>query len=189
MIFSKMSPLRSSLLLLFTTSSLASPAFRPRDVTVTVTQTASSPPPTAMPWDFGAVTEFPIHASCNRTEAAQISRGLAETMQLVTHARDHILRWGNPSSIYQKYFGNASTGEPIGWFEKISKGDKAGVLFRCDDPDKNCHQDGKTFPSPVSSLLRLNKSRCPPSCHLIRSYCSSISLLSLSASFFSVNTS
>ncbi|KAF2679199.1 zincin, partial [Lentithecium fluviatile CBS 122367] len=98
--------------------------------------------PTATPWDSGAVDTYAIHSSCNRTEAAQISRGLTEAMALVSHAKAHILRWSNSSEIYQKYFGNAPTGEPIGWFEKIAGGDKAGVLFRCDNPDGNCALEG-----------------------------------------------
>ncbi|ORY18250.1 putative peptidase family-domain-containing protein [Clohesyomyces aquaticus] len=44
--------------------------------------------------------------------------------------------------IHPIYFGNASTREPIVWFDKVVNGDKAGVLFRCDDPDGNCEQDG-----------------------------------------------
>ena len=38
----------------------------------------------------------------------------------------------------------ASTAEPAGWYDRLVNGDKAGVLFRCDDPDQNCAtQDGK----------------------------------------------
>ncbi|KAJ4299531.1 Prenylated Rab acceptor protein 1 [Kalmusia sp. IMI 367209] len=134
--------LRSSVLF-FASSALASPAFVPRQAsTVTVTQVASAPAPTSTAWDFGKVDSFPIHSSCNATEAAQIKKGLSETLTLVRHARDHILRWGNSSEIYQKYFGNASTGEPIGWYTKIADGDKAGVLFRCDNPDGNCENEG-----------------------------------------------
>jgi hypothetical protein len=71
-----------------------------------------------------------------------IQHGLDEAMILVGHARDHILRYGNSSEVYTKYFGDAPTGEPIGWFTKIADGDKAGVLFRCDNIDGNCDQKG-----------------------------------------------
>jgi hypothetical protein len=126
-----MAVLRSAVFL-FAASAAASPALFPRQAsTVTVTEVASAPAPTATAWNAGAVDDFPIHSSCNATEAAQIKRGLGETLTIVRHARDHILRWGNSSEIYQKYFGNASTGEPIGWYTKIADGDKAGVLFRC----------------------------------------------------------
>ncbi|PVH95413.1 zincin, partial [Periconia macrospinosa] len=128
--------------LLLASGVFASPAIYRRQNAVTVTQTVTASSPAVTPWNTGAVNEFPIHASCNRTEAAQIKRGLDEAITLVTHARDHILRWGNSSEIYQKYFGNASTGEPLGWFAKIASGDKAGVLFRCDNPDGNCEQEG-----------------------------------------------
>lgn len=145
-----MAPLNLSLLFLAISSTLASPARVPRQESATIPSTTAAPAPTATSWDTGAVKSFPIHESCNRTEAAQINRGLSEAMTLVSHARDHILRWGNTSEIYQKYFGNASTGEPIGWFEKIANGDKAGVLFRCDNPDGNCQLEGK-FTSPRSN--------------------------------------
>jgi len=146
-----MSPISLSLLLLGASSALASPLVaRQASESSTATPTQAAAIPSATPWDAGAVSSYPIHSSCNLTEAAQIAHGLDEAMTLVSHAKDHILRWGNSSEIYQKYFGNASTGEPIGWFDKILNGDKAGILFRCDDPDKNCAtQDGK-------SLTRLN---------------------------------
>jgi hypothetical protein len=123
---------------------VASPLLaRQMSQSVTGTPTPAAAVPTATPWDSGVVNLYPIHSSCNHTEAAQISRGLTEAMALATHTKDHILRWGNSSEIYQKYFGNAPTGEPIGWFDKIANGDKAGVLFRCDNPDGNCAQEGK----------------------------------------------
>lgn len=139
-----MAVLRSTVLF-FAASAVASPALLPRQAsTVTVTQVASAPAPTATAWNSGAVDEYPIHSSCNATEAAQIKKGLGETLTIVRHARDHILRLGSTSEIYQKYFGNASTGEPIGWYTKIADGDKAGVLFRCDDVDGNCGQEGNS---------------------------------------------
>lgn len=134
----------TSLLLAGAAAVSASPLV-PREAT-TVTVTAAAVAPTASAWDAGAVHDYPIHASCNSTQHAYIRNGLDETIAISRQARDHILRWGNSSQIYQKYFGNASTGEPIGWFTKIVDGDKSGVLFRCDDPDQNCAtQDSKTF--------------------------------------------
>ncbi|KAF1978992.1 zincin [Bimuria novae-zelandiae CBS 107.79] len=130
------------LVLLFAALVAASPALLPRQATVTVTEFPPAAAPTSPAWNAGEVDLYPIHSSCNATEAAQIRKGLSETIILARHARDHILRWGNSSSIYQKYFGNASTGEPIGWYTKIADGDKANILFRCDDPDGNCGQEG-----------------------------------------------
>jgi hypothetical protein len=89
-------------------------------------------------WAAGAVTEYPIHTSCNGSENALLRQALIEAETLAAHARDHILRFGNSSSYYLKYFGKANSGEPAGWFDKVVNGDKAGVLFRCDDPDQNC---------------------------------------------------
>ncbi|KAF1994652.1 zincin [Amniculicola lignicola CBS 123094] len=125
-------------------SAVASPARLQARQTVTVTTTVDAPvpTPTQTAWNDGAVHQYPIHSSCNTTERIQLERALGEAITLAQHAKDHILRWGNSSAIYQKYFGNATTGEPIGWFDKVVNGDKAGVLFRCDNPDGNCEQEG-----------------------------------------------
>jgi hypothetical protein len=131
----------SSLVLLGASAAVANPLFpRQQNAVTTVTVTAAAPSSTA--WNAGAVVEYPIHASCNATQKAFLQKGLQETMTITRQARDHILRWGNSSSIYQKYFGDAATGEPLGWYSKIADGDKAGTLFRCDNIDGNCGQAG-----------------------------------------------
>lgn len=100
--------------------------------------------PSACDWSKGAVSQYEIHQSCNATETALLRQALTETEILAAHARDHIQRFGNSSSYYTKYFGKASTAEPAGWYDRIVNSDKAGVLFRCDDPDQNCAtQDGE----------------------------------------------
>lgn len=90
------------------------------------------------PWNSGAVKEWQIHPSCNASSRHQLSKGLDEAVELASHAKEHILRWGNSSEIYQKYFGNRPTVEAIGSLDIIVNGDKARALFRCDDPDGNC---------------------------------------------------
>ncbi|KAJ8117033.1 hypothetical protein OPT61_g1673 [Boeremia exigua] len=127
----------TSLLVLGAAAVSASPLAARQATTVTVAVPAVAAP-TSTTWDAGAVHQYPIHASCNATQHQYIRNGLDETLTICRQARDHILRWGNSSAIYQKYFGNAPTGEPIGWFTKIVDGDKSDVLFRCDDPDQNC---------------------------------------------------
>ncbi|EHA50368.1 hypothetical protein MCOR27_000210 [Pyricularia oryzae] len=115
------------------------------DRVVTITVPAPPTAATAAPtwnWREGAVDSYPIHSSCNGTERLQLARALDETVSLARQARDHILRFGKTSSLYSKYFGNASTAEPVGWYHKLVGGDKAGLLFRCDDIDGNCHQEG-----------------------------------------------
>jgi hypothetical protein len=130
----------STLMLLGASAVMAGPLAPRQQTTVTATVTAAAPTSTA--WDAGAVNEYPIHASCNATQHAYIKKGLDETMLLCGQARDHILRWGNSSTIYRKYFGDAPTGEPLGWFTKIVDGDKSDILFRCDNIDGNCAQKG-----------------------------------------------
>lgn len=140
---------RASALLLLGASAVMAGPIAPRDVTVTTTATMPAAAG-ATAWNAGAVDSFPIHGSCNATQRTMLQKGLNEALILARHARDHILRWGNDSEIYTKYFGDAPTGEPIGWYTKIADGDKAGILFRCDDIDGNCHQSGK------QSSFRLN---------------------------------
>lgn len=121
------------------------PTKREQVVTVTQTITIPSPEPTTWKWDAGGTKSVPIHPSCNATERALLQRGLDDAFKLAEHARDHILRFGNSSRFYQKYFGAAATAEPVGWYDRIVNGDKTGAWFRCDDIDENCHQDGKFF--------------------------------------------
>ncbi|KAL2063755.1 hypothetical protein VTL71DRAFT_5560 [Oculimacula yallundae] len=98
---------------------------------------------TAWAWNEGATNDYTIHVSCNATERAQLQRALNESTTLAQHAKDHIMRFGNSSETYVKYFGNSSTtAEPAGWFDKLITGDKSGVIFRCDDIDDKCSQDG-----------------------------------------------
>ncbi|KAF2172126.1 hypothetical protein M409DRAFT_49868 [Zasmidium cellare ATCC 36951] len=90
------------------------------------------------PWNSGAVTQWRVHSSCNSSEAYQIRQGLDEAVELASHAKAHINRWGNSSEIYQKYFGGNPTVEAVGSLDVIINGDRSGALFRCDDPDQNC---------------------------------------------------
>ncbi|GME48644.1 putative major allergen asp f 2 protein [Neofusicoccum parvum] len=122
--------------------SAASPRARREVVTVTETITGYNAGPTPWDWAAGATTDYPIHSSCNGTERALLTKGLNEAIKLAQHAKEHILRFGNSSEFYTKYFGDAPTGEAIGWFEKLISGDRGGIWFRCDDIDGNCHQDG-----------------------------------------------
>jgi hypothetical protein len=137
----------SALMLIGASAAMAGPlAPRQNGATVTVTATATMPAaPSSTAWDAGAVNSFTIHASCNSTQRAMIQKGLDEAMTITGHARDHILRYGNSSEVYTKYFGDAPTGEPIGWYTKLTDGDKAGVVFRCDNPDGNCGQEGEWY--------------------------------------------
>lgn len=117
----------------------AAPASQSEDVTVTKYVDST---PTSYNWADGWVKSFPIHKSCNDTEYNQLSAALLETQKLAAHARDHTVRFGNESKFYEKYFGDAPTGEVVGWYENIVSADKSDVLFRCDDIDGNCKNPG-----------------------------------------------
>lgn len=111
-------------------------------LTVTHTVTGATTEPTPWKWDVNATTSFPIHESCNATETRLLQRGLDEAVALAKHAKEYILRYGNSSDIYTKYFGTAGTGEAIGWLDKLVSGDRGNSLFRCDNIDGNCDQAG-----------------------------------------------
>lgn len=93
-------------------------------------------------WDHSWPREYTIHKSCNATQTNQLKQALADTRALAQHAKDHVLRYGNLSEFYTRYFGNATTYEVIGVFEKLLSANKTGVLFRCDNIDGNCKFDG-----------------------------------------------
>lgn len=129
------------LLTLAVSGALAAPAALQarQDSATNTTAEANS---TAEAWDAGAVTQYPIHSSCNATQRHQLAVGLNETIELAQHARDHVLRWGNNSDIYRQYFGDRPPFEVIGAYDILVDGDKGGVLFRCDNPDGNCDLEG-----------------------------------------------
>ncbi|KAF7952842.1 hypothetical protein EAE96_006067 [Botrytis aclada] len=93
---------------------------------------------TAYNWQNDFVSHFTIHPSCNATERHELSEALRQAVEMAEHAKNHILVHGNKSEIFQKYFGKSPTATPMGWFDKIASGNRAGIIFRCDDPDRNC---------------------------------------------------
>ncbi|KAH6691550.1 putative peptidase family-domain-containing protein [Plectosphaerella plurivora] len=133
-------PAAAALLLLplATASPVAPRAATDVPVSVTVDTHPEVATGTAYNWAEGWKADFPIHPSCNATLRNQLEAGLQETIQLAAHARDHLLRWGSESELARKYFGNASVAGPIGWYSRIVSSDKGAMLFRCDDPDRNC---------------------------------------------------
>ena len=126
----------------------ASPVIKNREVT---TVTVSGSTATSYPQPASEIQGFPIHQSCNGTERRQLEKALGDTIKIAQQATQHIYAHGNDSALYTKYFGQAPTAEVIGWYEKLIHGDHEGVLFRCDDIDGNCHQEG-TFTSPLPLL-------------------------------------
>lgn len=136
--------------LLLLSSATASP-LSPRDSSpssVLPSPKDTETPSVAYDWSAGWKPAYEIHQSCNSTLRVQLEAALDETIQLATHARDHILRFGHKSEFVQKYFGtNGSTAGPVGWYDRVAVADKTGVLFRCDDPDRNCATQDGMLPS------------------------------------------
>ncbi|KAK8094897.1 zincin [Apiospora hydei] len=126
------------LALLSSTPASAGPVQR-RQETITQTVTASAPPaPTPWAWNAGGSQTWPIHESCNATERALLKKGLDDAAALAAQAKNHVLRFGNSSDMFQKYFGTAPSAEVVGWYDKIANGDRSRFKFRCDDVDGNC---------------------------------------------------
>jgi hypothetical protein len=46
-----------------------------------------------------------------------------------------VLVHGKKSELFQKYFGLGPFAAVIAWFDKIASFNRAGVLFRCENPD------------------------------------------------------
>ncbi|KAG9664892.1 zincin, partial [Aureobasidium melanogenum] len=120
-------------------TAFASPVLKNRQIT---TVTISGTTATSYPQPAVELQGFPIHSSCNGTERRQLEKALGDTIKIAQQAAQHIYTHGNESDLYTKYFGKAPTAEVIGWYEKLVHGDHDGVLFRCDDIDGNCRQEG-----------------------------------------------
>lgn len=126
---------------LFLSTVAASPVPGQKDAaspTELITAAQSTPTGSAYDWSEGWQSSYPIHPSCNSTLKRQLEDALGEAVQLAQHARNHILRFGSKSEFVQKYFGNSSTAEAIGWYDRVVAADKGAMTFRCDDPDQNC---------------------------------------------------
>jgi hypothetical protein len=115
---------------------------RAESVSPTETIKAATATSTPFVWDEGRVDTYTIHQSCNATNKNQLVRAFQDLHEVASHARDHILRFGNTSEIFIRYFGEAASAEPLGWFSRVADGDKSNLLFRCDDIDGNCKNDG-----------------------------------------------
>ncbi|VVT51196.1 uncharacterized protein SAPINGB_P003016 [Magnusiomyces paraingens] len=91
-------------------------------------------------WNDGFTPTISIRSSCNATNSNILSRALSDTIDVAQHARLHLLRYGNSSDIFPRYFGNASAAaEPLGWYDFLANGDKSGLVLRCDDVDDRCN--------------------------------------------------
>jgi hypothetical protein len=133
-------------LVLLAQAGAASPLVNRAEASSTVLDVPESTSTVSPDYDWSSKweTKYQIHHSCNATLRHQLETALGETEQLAKHARDHLLRFGHKSEIVVKYFGNGSTAEPAGWYDRVVGADKSDVLFRCDDPDENCKtQDSK----------------------------------------------
>ncbi|KDE06854.1 hypothetical protein MVLG_02890 [Microbotryum lychnidis-dioicae p1A1 Lamole] len=83
-------------------------------------------------------TEVTILESCSVAQTHHLRQGLEEMLELANHAKERLLERGETDELYVTYFGNAPASSVIGYYSQIALGNKAGVILRCDDPDKNC---------------------------------------------------
>ncbi|KAK4173417.1 putative allergen Asp f2-like protein [Triangularia setosa] len=125
--------MRSSIIFsLLTGAAISFPLTAHQEITTTTTILSTSGSSSTTP-------AFPIHSSCNSTLSRQLTRAFDETIELASRARDHILQHGQTSPFVQKYFGtNSTTIAPLGVFSRVASADRGRMLFRCDDPDRNC---------------------------------------------------
>ncbi|KAK4664550.1 Prenylated Rab acceptor protein 1 [Podospora pseudopauciseta] len=128
--------MRSSTLLTLLTAAAAvsaSPLGR-QEITTTTTTTIISNTGSS-----STTPAFPIHSSCNSTLSHQLTRAFDETVTLASVARDHLLEHGQSSPFVKKYFGpNSTTIAPLGVLSRVASAARGKMLFRCDDPDRNC---------------------------------------------------
>src|SRR5687768_7108853 len=118
-------------LMLLAQGSAASPLMARADASSTILSVPESTSTSSPDFDWSSKweTKYQIHHSCNSTYRNQLVVALDETEQLAKHARDHLLRFGHKSELVQKYFGNGSTAEPAGWYDRVVGADKSAVLF------------------------------------------------------------
>jgi hypothetical protein len=132
----------TSLLALLPTIILAIPTSLTRRYTRDNSANSQSP---AAAWAAAnsATTEWTIHPSCNNSEVIQLRKHLDDVATVAEHAIDHILRFGNSSELFVKWFGTAPTAAPIGWYERLLGAERGSFQFRCDDPDSFCGPPGE----------------------------------------------
>lgn len=121
-------------------TALASPLPASQDATTTTSVVAAASY-TPYVWNEGESDAYTIYQTCNVTNRNQLLKGFENLKEITAHARDHILRFGNSSEIFIRYFGQAASAEPLGWYAKFVDGDKGKIVFRCDDIDGFCSQN------------------------------------------------
>ncbi|GAA6003304.1 uncharacterized protein JCM10292_003844 [Rhodotorula paludigena] len=134
-----------SYLLALPTLALSAPLSAPPSISSALS--AFTPPSSASAsWSAGATTAFSAHSSCNATQRRLIADGLGEALELAQHARAHLRRWG-ADGMFKDWFGAAADPNGLeGLLDRLVDGDRAGLLFRCDDPDAECDGEYGVIP-------------------------------------------
>lgn len=85
-----------------------------------------------------------IHSSCNTTQRRMLERAFDDFGEITQFARDYVQTNGAKDPVFGLYFGKEPEAYPavIGAYQALLSSNKKGVVFRCDDVDGNCHQDG-----------------------------------------------
>ncbi|BEI80817.1 hypothetical protein CcaverHIS002_0113460 [Cutaneotrichosporon cavernicola] len=90
------------------------------------------------------VEDIAIHESCTPPQHRMIGQGLKEALEVAAFAKDYIATNGPSDPVFKLYFGEKKEAYPaaMGAYDVLLDSNKDGLLFRCDDPDGNCHQPG-----------------------------------------------
>lgn len=88
--------------------------------------------------------DIEIHSSCNATQTRMLKQALGEMNEVASFAIEYLEHNGAQDEVFTTYFGTEPEAYPtvLGAYKALLGSNKKGALFRCDDPDGNCHQDG-----------------------------------------------
>jgi hypothetical protein len=88
---------------------------------------------------------FPYAENCNATQMKYIDKYYQDMLEVSSIAREHLIQNGT-DEIFEHWFGQGNLLTVLGVIDNIVQGDKAGVLYRCDDIDGGCAEHLTTWP-------------------------------------------
>lgn len=109
------------------------------------TTSSSSSQTSGSAWNPDFQKDFTINNTCNASESSVLSSALHQAIEVSEHARQHLLRYGNSSDIFKKYFGHNPPFIPLGVYDFLSNGNKGNFTFGCQDFEKKCNSTTSGF--------------------------------------------